>query len=128
MAKFTTGATLLIALAAFGGYASAATCFKSGERTSGMNKVCYYDCTGSEATKNVSMAELCPMTMQSSNTFGRQEDRPNSGARIGGGGSMACFKTDEEVSGMNKLCEYDCGGSRKVLTISSTALCPISAR
>ena len=41
----------------------AATCFKSGERTSGMNKICYYDCMGSTAAITISSVELCPRTI-----------------------------------------------------------------
>jgi len=40
------------------------TCFKSGERTSGMNKICYYDCLGSEAAITVSSVELCPLSIK----------------------------------------------------------------
>ena len=32
----------------------AAICFKTGEKTSGMNKICYYDCLGSEAAITIS--------------------------------------------------------------------------
>ena len=40
------------------------TCFKTGERTAGMNKICYYDCLGSEAAITVSSVELCPLTIK----------------------------------------------------------------
>lgn len=39
----------------------AVVCFKSGETTSGMNKICYYNCLGSEAAITVGAAELCPL-------------------------------------------------------------------
>ena len=42
----------------------AATCFKTGERTSGMNKICYYDCLGSETAITISSIELCPLTIR----------------------------------------------------------------
>jgi len=41
----------------------AVTCFGSGERTSGMNKICYYDCLGSTAAITISSVELCPLTI-----------------------------------------------------------------
>lgn len=44
--------------------AEAAVCFKTGERTSGMNKICYYDCLGSEVAITIRSAELCPLTIQ----------------------------------------------------------------
>lgn len=39
------------------------TCFKSGEETSGMNKICYYNCLGSTVAINVSSVALCPLTI-----------------------------------------------------------------
>jgi len=41
----------------------AATCFFKGERTSGMNKICYYDCMGSEAAITISNVSLCPLSI-----------------------------------------------------------------
>ena len=43
---------------------SAVTCFKSGEQTSGMNKICYYNCNGSTAAMTISSVSLCPLTIQ----------------------------------------------------------------
>lgn len=40
------------------------TCFKSGEQVSGMNKICFYDCLGSQAAITISSAQLCPLTIQ----------------------------------------------------------------
>jgi hypothetical protein len=37
-----------------------------------------------------------------------------------------CFKTGEEISGMNKICYYDCLGSAAAITISSVSLCPLT--
>lgn len=37
-----------------------------------------------------------------------------------------CFKTGEQVSGMNKICFYDCMGSAKAITIGAVELCPLS--
>lgn len=41
----------------------AATCFKTGEQVSGMNKICYYNCLGSEAAITVGAASLCPLSI-----------------------------------------------------------------
>lgn len=43
--------------------ASAVTCFKTGERISGMNKICYYDCLGSAAAITIQATQLCPLTI-----------------------------------------------------------------
>lgn len=42
----------------------AVTCFKTGERTSGMNKICFYDCLGSEAAITIKSTELCPLSIK----------------------------------------------------------------
>jgi len=39
--------------------------------------------------------------------------------------TSTCFKTDEETSGINKICYYDCLGSASAITISSVSLCPL---
>ncbi len=39
-------------------------CFKTGEKVSGMNKICYYDCLGSEAAITISSAQLCPLSIE----------------------------------------------------------------
>lgn len=39
------------------------TCFLTGERTSGMNKICFYDCLGSEAATTIGVVQLCPLTI-----------------------------------------------------------------
>ena len=40
--------------------------------------------------------------------------------------AVTCFKTGEQVSGMNKICYYNCAGSTAAITISSVALCPLT--
>lgn len=40
------------------------TCFKRGEYSSGMNKICNYNCLGSAYAMTVSVAELCPLTTE----------------------------------------------------------------
>lgn len=39
-------------------------CFSRGERTSGMNKICMYDCLGSAHAVTQSAVSLCPLTIQ----------------------------------------------------------------
>ena len=43
---------------------SGTTCFGKGEETSGMNKICYYDCLGSAAAITISSTSLCPLTIK----------------------------------------------------------------
>lgn len=39
-----------------------------------------------------------------------------------------CFFKGEQVSGMNKICYYDCLGSTAAITISSISLCPLNIK
>jgi hypothetical protein len=41
----------------------AVMCFSKGEQTSGMNKICYYDCLGDMVAINVKSHQLCPLTI-----------------------------------------------------------------
>ena len=38
--------------------------FKTGEQTSGMNKICYYNCLGSTAAITIGAVQLCPLTIE----------------------------------------------------------------
>jgi hypothetical protein len=40
--------------------------------------------------------------------------------------STTCFKIGEQVSGMNKICYYNCLGSTVAINVSSVSLCPLS--
>ena len=42
--------------------------------------------------------------------------------------AVTCFKTGEEISGMNKICYYDCMGSGAAITVSAVSLCPLSIK
>ena len=39
---------------------------------------------------------------------------------------LTCFGKGETVSGMNKICLYDCLGSGTAITIAATSLCPLT--
>lgn len=41
----------------------AVLCFKTGEQTSGTNKICYYDCLGSAKAITIGFVQLCPLTV-----------------------------------------------------------------
>ena len=67
-ARIVVGVVVLLlallgtALVAF--TSKAPTCYLSRERISGTNKICYYDCGGSEASITVGSHELCPLSIQ----------------------------------------------------------------
>ena len=39
---------------------------------------------------------------------------------------VTCFFKSEQISGMNKICYYDCLGSTAAITISAVSLCPLT--
>ncbi len=43
---------------------SAVTCFFKSSYTSGFNKICTYDCLGSDVAITIGATELCPLTIQ----------------------------------------------------------------
>lgn len=40
--------------------------------------------------------------------------------------AMMCFKSGEQLSGMNKICYYRCPNGTAAITVASYELCPIS--
>lgn len=40
--------------------------------------------------------------------------------------AIMCFKTGEQISGMNKICYYDCAGSAAAITVGVAQLCPLT--
>ena len=40
--------------------------------------------------------------------------------------AVMCFLKGEQISGLNKICYYDCLGSGAAITIKSYQLCPLS--
>jgi hypothetical protein len=44
--------------------AAAVTCFFQREETSGLNKICYYDCLGSPAAITIRASQICPVTIR----------------------------------------------------------------
>lgn len=44
--------------------AYATTAFLKGEKTSGFNKICFYDNMGSEVAITIKATELCPLTIE----------------------------------------------------------------
>ena len=53
----------LLAAVSLPGRSAATLCFYTGERTSGTNKLCSYDCAGSEAVITLKAYEVCPTTI-----------------------------------------------------------------
>ena len=40
------------------------------------------------------------------------------------GAYAMCFKTSEEIHGLNRICYYNCLGSKAASTVSIASLCP----
>lgn len=39
-----------------------------------------------------------------------------------------CFYTGEQISGLNKICYYNCLGSTYAITVASHQICPVTIR
>lgn len=59
---------LLVGLLALGAVTLRAdgrsSCFLSGERTSGQNKLCFYSCVTGEAAITIRATQLCPLRIE----------------------------------------------------------------
>lgn len=58
---FVLAATLVVLFLSVNAWAG--TAFYTGERISGMNKLCYYDYLGSEFVLTLKSYQLCPVTV-----------------------------------------------------------------
>lgn len=96
-------------------------CMATGERTSGFNKICYYDCLGSAHAITQSSVSLCPLSVRAPmpGTVQRTPTAPRAG-------QTTCYARGEQVSGMNKICYYDCLGSPRAVTQSAVSLCALT--
>lgn len=112
---------------AFGPQAEAqtATAFKTGERTSGMTKQCYYEFAGSEYIRTVQSYELCPLSIRISTAGAKSEpsETPKYEAS-----TVTALKTGERKSGMTKQCFYEFAGAEYTKTVQSYELCPLSIK
>lgn len=114
-----------LAICLSGAAAQAETCFKSGEETSGVGKVCTYRCSAGTEALNVGAASLCPGSVQAGGSGAGRGARLDE-SRMGGGlGPAACVKQGERMSGMTRECVYSCSGTRRVMTVGSAQLCPL---
>jgi hypothetical protein len=112
-----------LALSADAGFAQTTTAFKTGEKTTGMTKQCYYDALGSEHTRTVTSVALCPLSIQVRLAPSTPTPAPTPQPR-----TITAFKTGEKTTGMTKQCYYDGLGSEYTRTVSSVELCPLSIR
>lgn len=84
-------------------------------------------CFGWEGSMRIVLALIACIAMASiaeAASIERLESRPLSKKpmRV----AIMCFLQGEEVSGFNKICYYDCLGSRTAITIQAVQLCPLN--
>lgn len=94
--------------------AQTTTAFKTGERTRGQVKDCFYEALGQEYVYSVSAYALCPLTVRVSTGY----NPPATPA--------TAFKTGERLRGPVKDCYYRALGRDYVYTVGSYELCPLS--
>jgi hypothetical protein len=101
------------------------TAYKTGERTTGMTKQCYYDGVGSEYVRTISSVALCPLSIQVTTTT-RPAPTPTPTPSPSPRPTLTAYKTGEETTGSTKQCYYDGLGSRYTRTVQSHQLCPLT--
>jgi hypothetical protein len=79
------------------------TAYKTGERTTGQTKQCYYDGLGSEYTRTISSIALCPLSIQVTTRNPVPAPTPAPSPRS----TITAYKTGEETTGGTKQCYYD---------------------
>jgi hypothetical protein len=99
--------------------AQTVTAFKTGEKTTGMTKQCFYEALGSGYTRTISRVAICPLSIRVRTQPPRPPPEP---------ATITAFKTGEKTTGMTKQCFYEALGSGYTRTISSVAICPLSIR
>ena len=104
--------------------AQSRTAMKTGERTTGSTKQCYYESLGSEYTRTVESYQLCPLSIQVPSGTGDRTTPPREEPRR----EITAFKTGEETTGSTKQCYYDGLGKRYTKTVQSYQLCPVSIK
>jgi hypothetical protein len=78
------------------GSSAASACFLSGEDTSGMNKICYYDCVSGKRAITIRATSLCPLSLSQiapSTFFAKRPSQPQTHlllAHSGGTDSEGC--------------------------------------
>jgi hypothetical protein len=120
--------------------AQTATAFKTGERTTGQTRQCYYDFAGKEYTKTVESYQLCPLSIQVRTTPVPPSPPPvppadslplvprQPQARPAQAPTVTAFKTGEQTTGQTKQCYYSFAGKRYTKTVESYQLCPLSIK
>lgn len=98
--------------------AQTTTAFKTGQRTTGMTKQCYYESLGDQHTEIINSMELCPFSISvGSATILTPVPQPT---------MIAAYKTGERTTGLDKLCFYNGLSGEDTKTIKSIGLCPLS--
>jgi hypothetical protein len=98
--------------------AQSTTAFKTGERTKGLTKECYYESLGNQHTETLRSFELCQLSVAVRSTIA---------PTLALATTMATsFKTGERTTGLTKLCFYNGLSSEYTKTIKSIGLCPLS--
>ena len=114
-----TALVVLASVAATEGLmAQTITAFKTGERTTGQTKQCYYEALGSEYTRTIRAVQLCPLTIR----VPAPTPKPDPSRTV------TAFKTGERTTGQTKQCYYEALGSKYTRTIRAVQLCPLTIR
>ena len=107
---------LALIIMLFCSHALSATGFLKGERTSGMNKICYYNGPSGDFTKTVGSYDVCPPSADDGKPSGNTSN------------TVTGFLSGEEISGLNKTCYYNSPRGTFTITVGSYNVCKPSAK
>ena len=116
-----TASVAALVLAAVPLPAQTLTAYKTGERTTGMTKQCFYDGLGSEYTRTASSIARCPLSIQV--TTRNPASSPS--AAPAPRSTLTAYSSGEETTGTTKQCFYDGLGSRYTKTVQAYQICPL---
>lgn len=92
-------------------YANTSSMISTKSQTSGLNRLCFYSDAGSAYGLTVGATETCPVS-------------PSKYGSYSGPSAAIGILHSSQVSGMNRLCYYNQGGSAMVRTVGASELCP----
>ena len=98
--------------------AQTTTAFKTGESTTGITKLCYYESLGNQHTQTIKSVESCQFSVVVNSAITQTPALATT--------MISSFKTGERTTGLTKLCFYDGLSSEYTKTIKSVGLCPLS--
>jgi hypothetical protein len=102
---------------------NAGTGFLTGQKISGINKICYFKGPSGAFSKTVSSSQVCPTSADDGRGV-----KTNNSYSAGSSTNNTGFYSSERINGLNKICYYNSPRGTFTKTIGSAQVCPRSIR